>query len=218
MARRSRARLRQHRNHFIPTQALLGYPKGYEQEAALRERRREYAVFSRKLHAVLTPVLAGHYALHEELLVLTTRGLSGPMARIDAVAVTTFGVFVISRFHATGKVSIGQKANELRISGELGTSETVHCPLWQSAPAVHFLGALLSELQCPIETIAIADNDACEFAFGLSTALLKLEELHHFLRQRHERAAMKSRFFNVRDISARLITACQDWQRAVNAA
>lgn len=58
MARRSRSRARQQVSPFFPSQAFLGYPKDYEQEPLLKERRREYAIFARKLDAILRPLLA----------------------------------------------------------------------------------------------------------------------------------------------------------------
>ncbi|SAL05639.1 hypothetical protein AWB81_07244 [Caballeronia arationis] len=138
MARRSRARARAQVTPFFPTQAYLGYPKDYEQEPALRERRREYAAFARKLDAILRPLLGEElYALHEDMLVLTGKGFAGPGIEVDCVAVTAFGVFVISHFRVTGKLRWGTKANEVTLLSKSGTAQTLPCPLWQAAPAVH---------------------------------------------------------------------------------
>ena len=219
MARRSRSRARQQVTPFFPTQAFLGYPKDYEQDPLLKERRREYAIFARKLHAILRPLLGDRYALHEDMLVLTDKGFAGQGIEVDCVAVTPFGVFVISHFRATGEVRWGTKANEVTILGKSGTAATAPCPLRRAAPAVHFLSALLSDLQCPVQAIAIVTNDACKLELGLPTTMLKLDELHHFLRQSYARfIAVDWHFLNVRDISARLRDGCQDWEQAVTQA
>jgi len=219
MARRSRSRARQHVNPFFPTHAFMGYPNGHEQEPLVMHRRRDYAIFARKLDAILRPLLAERYALHEELTVLTEQGCTGRMSRVDCVLVTSFGVFVILGFHATGKVSWSTKANKIAIAHEPEFLETVDSPLWRATPAVHFLSALLADLQCPVEAIAIASNGACNLELGLPTAMLKRDELHHFLRQRYAQfIAVHRGVFNVGDISARIRAGCRHFEQAPVAA
>lgn len=77
MAKQTPARAKEQTTLFFPTQAYLGYPKDYEKEPALKKRRRDYAEFSRKLRAILAPLLINRYALHEDMLVLTSKGFSG---------------------------------------------------------------------------------------------------------------------------------------------
>lgn len=219
MTRRSRSRARRHVEPFFPTHAYLGHPKGHEQKPMLMFRRREYAILARKLDAILKPLLADRYALYEEMIVLTEEGRAGQTSRVDCVVVTSFGVFVILQFHATGVVSRSTKANKISIAHEPPFLETVHSPLWQATPAVHFLSALLSDLQCPVEAIAIAYNRACNLALGLPTSMLKFDELHHFLRQRHaDFIAVHRGAFNVGDISARIRAGCRNFEQAPIAA
>ena len=219
MARRSRSRARQHVKPFFPTHAFLGYPKAHEQEPLVMHRRRDYAIFARKLDAILGPLLADRYALHEAMIVLTEEGFTGQMSRVDCVVVTSFGVFVILRFHATGQVSWSTKANKIAIAHEPEFLETVDSPLWRAAPAVHFLSALLADLQCPVEAIAIASYGACNFELGLPTTMLKLNELQHFLRQRYAHfIAAHQGVFNVGDISARIRAGCRSFEQPAVAA
>jgi hypothetical protein len=200
---------RVHSDFFIPTQAILGYPNVFAQKPAVAERRRRYIDFSRELHAVLT-TLFGYYFLHEELTVLTSVGLAGPRVRVDCVAITHIGVFVISRVDWAGKVDKSLEKDKLRVLSAEGMMDIHPCPLRCTAPAVHFLGALLDDVDCPIENIAVSENETCEFGLGLSTALLKLSEAHHFFRVRreryHERAAP---FVDVEEMETRLRTGCR---------
>jgi hypothetical protein len=99
---------------------------------------------------------------------------------VDCVAVTRFGVFVITHLKLTGTVRLAPKANEVIIPSESGTPRTLPCPLWRAAPAVHFLSALLSDLQCPVQAVAIATDDARTIELGLPTSIFKLHELSHF--------------------------------------
>lgn len=193
---------------FIPTQAILGYPNWFAKKPAVAERRRRYIDFSRELHAVLT-TLFGYYSLHEELTVLTSAGLAGPWVRVDSIAITHIGVFVISRVDWSGKVEKSLEKNKLRIMSAEGMPEFHPCPLQYTAPAVHFLAALLDDLDCPIESIAVSENETCEFGLGLSTSLLKLSELHHFFRVRRERAyGVPSALVNIEEMEERLRTGC----------
>ncbi|KXV02631.1 hypothetical protein CR51_19915 [Caballeronia megalochromosomata] len=219
MAKQTGASAKEQITPFFPTQAYLGYPKDYEKEPALKKRRREYADFSRKLRAILAPLLVNRYALHEDMLVLTSKGFSGQGVDVDCVAVTRFGVFVITHIPVAGIISSSQKANEMVVLSESGAAHTFPCPLWRAAPAVHFLSALLSDLQCPVQAIAIATHDACAIELGVPTAIFKLHELSQFLRQSYDRySAVNWSFFDVNEINARLRKGCQSWDRAVEQA
>ncbi|WP_277187177.1 hypothetical protein [Caballeronia sp. BR00000012568055] len=203
---------------FFPTQAYLGYPKSYQEEPSLRQRRREYAEFSRKLRAVFAPLLLNQYALHEHMMVQTSLGFSGGAAGADCIAVTRFGVFVITRIRSMGALSLTTKANELLVT-ESDTAHVIRCPLWQAAPVVHFLSALLSDLKCPVEAIAITTDDACKIDFDLPPSIMKLHELDQFLRQRYAPfVGVQWSFFDVNQISARIRQGCRDWDKEVDEA
>jgi hypothetical protein len=194
---------------FIPVQAILGYPNRFAKEPAVAKHRQKFVDFSRKLHAVLAPVLGECYSLHEELTVLTLSGFAGPTVRADCVVLTDFGVFVIRHVQWSGRVSRGLDADSLHVVTDEGKRETYPCPLTYAAPAVHFLSALLAEFRCPIETVAIIDNEMSEVGWGLSTSLLKLSEFHHFLRVRRERTHERYQYFDVCAMGERLRTGCR---------
>ncbi|TCG03481.1 hypothetical protein BZM27_48125 [Paraburkholderia steynii] len=172
---------RKHADAFVATQAVLGYPNQDAKEPAVAERRQRYIDFSRKLHAVLAPLLGERYSLHEELTVLTSQGFAGPVVRADCVALTSIGVFVISQVDwAVKEVSLCSEKNSLRVLTAPKTYEIYPSPLRYTAPAVHFLSALLHEFEVPVDTVAVFNNEMCDFWEGLPTSLLKVSELHHF--------------------------------------
>lgn len=196
-------------NVFIPTQAILGYPNRFANKPEVAKRRQGYIDFSRKLHAVLAPLFGERYSLHEELTVLTLDGLAGPRIRADCVALTDIGVFVISQIDWAGKVGKSGEEGQLRVETAPGVTENSVCPLRYTAPAVHFLGAVLDGFNCSIESIAVFENETCKFDVGLSTSLLRLSELHHFFRARQERAFGRSAYvIDVREMGERLRAGC----------
>ncbi|MFM0629617.1 hypothetical protein [Paraburkholderia xenovorans] len=209
MTRRFRPCVHNSARVFMPVQAILGYPNRYAKEPAVAIHRQKFVDFSRKLHAVLAPLLGQCYSLHEELTVLTLSGFAGPTIRADCVVLTDFGVFVIRHVQWSGHVSQGLDADSLHVVTEEGKRETYPSPLTYAAPAVHFLSALLAEFRCPVEIIAIIDNEMSEIGFSLSTSLLKLSEFHHFLRVRRERTRERYQYFDVRAMGERLRTGCR---------
>ena len=201
---------------FFPTQAYLGYPNDDEEkELSLLERRRQYAVFARKLNTIFRSLLDDNYALHENLTVLTRKGFNGRKVEVDCVAVTSFGVFVVSHLQATGYVNWGKTANEIVAISESGVSRTVPCPILQAAPAVQFLKALFARRQCPVIPIAVVTHNACDVDLSLSRAILKVDELPYFLRQSFARFSVEDgNSLSVRDVSAWLRNGCQKWEYA----
>jgi hypothetical protein len=196
-------------SQFVPSRATLGYPNRFAKEPLLVKRRQKYLAFEQKLHAVFAPLLGNYYCLHEELTVFTSKGLSGPVIRADCVAVTQFGVFIIYGVTQGGRVDPGSDADTLRVVNESGTLKVATSPLHSIAPAMPFLELLLAPSQCPIEIIVVVDNEATELGAGLPTSLLKISELHHFLRVRRERAHVRSGQFNVHELGDRLRAACR---------
>lgn len=195
---------------FMPTQAILGYPNRFAKKPAVADHRRKYIDFSRRLHEVLAPLLGERYSLHEELTVLTSDGLAGHSVRADCLAVTDIGVFVVSRIEWAGKVTQSLEEDKLYVQSAPGMTGIYPCPLRYTAPAVHFLGALLDGFNCPIENIAVFEDDTCEFGTGLPTSYLKLGELHHFFRVRREQVYRKiAPRINVDAIDERLRIGCK---------
>ena len=197
-------------NVFIPTQAILGYPNWFAKKPEVAERRQRYIDFSRKLHAVLAPLFGERYSLHEELTVLTSDGLAGPSIRADCVALTEIGVFVISQIDWAGNVGKCIGEDKLRVETAPGMTAISPSPLRYTAPAVHFLGALLDGFNCSVESIAVFENETCKLEMGLSTSLLKLSELNHFFRVRHKHAYGRSIYvIDVREMGERLRAGCR---------
>jgi hypothetical protein len=209
MTERFRACVHHPARVFMPVQAILGYPNRYAKEPTVAEHRQKFVDFSRKLHAVLAPLLGECYSLHEELTVFTLSGFAGPMIRADCVVLTDLGVLVTTHVQWSGHVSRGLDADRLHVVTETGISETHPCPLTYAAPAVHFLSLLLAEFRCSIEAIAIIDNEMSEVGFGVPTSLLKLSEVHHFLRVRRERARQRYQYFDLRAMGERLRAGCR---------
>ncbi|MFL9858124.1 hypothetical protein PQR72_20695 [Paraburkholderia madseniana] len=194
---------------FIPTQATLGYPNRFKKLRAVTQRRRKFLEFSQKLHSILVPLSGERYAIYEELTVLTIDGFAGRTITADCVVLTSFGVFIVRDVPCSGRVRRGSDANTVRIETTTGESEIYACPVADSAPAVHFLSALLADFRCPIETIAIIDDELCDLGFGVSTSMLKLSELHHFFRVRRERAWTGNQSFDIHAIGERLRIGCR---------
>jgi hypothetical protein len=198
-----------HAHDFIRTQAILGYPNRYAKEPALAERRRGFVDFSRKLHGALAPLLGECCSLHEELTLLTSSGFAGRTIRADCVVLTNFGVFVITRVQWSGRVSVGADMDNLRVETEPGKTEAHPCPLTYAAPTVHVLSALLAQFRRPIEAVAIVDHEMSELGRGVPTSLLKLGDLHHFLRVKREDACDKFYHLDLRAMGERLRTGCR---------
>ncbi|MFL9865266.1 hypothetical protein PQR67_13910 [Paraburkholderia fungorum] len=194
---------------FIPTQATIGYPNRFKKLRVVTQRRRKFLEFSQKLHSILVPLSGEHYAIYEEFTVLTIDGFAGRTITADCVVLTSFGVFIVRDVPCSGRVRRGSDANTVRIETATGESKIYACPVAQSAPAVHFLSALLADFRCPIETIAIIDDELCDLGFGVSTSMLKLSELHHFFRVRRERAWDGNQSFDIHAIGERLRIGCR---------
>jgi hypothetical protein len=131
---------------FFPTEAILSYTSRLASDPTVVTRRQKIIEFSQKLHAVLGPSVGPYYHLHEGLLVLTAAGLDGPGVQVDCVAITHIGVFVVSQVDWTGMVSSSLEKGKLRVTNAEGMTDLHPCPLRYTAPAVHFLGAVLDGL------------------------------------------------------------------------
>ncbi|MEX3931224.1 hypothetical protein AB4Y32_05270 [Paraburkholderia phymatum] len=196
-------------NFFIPAHAILGYADGIVNDPTAAERRLRYIDFSQKLHAVLGPTLGSKYRLFEGLTVLTSIGLAGPAVHVDCLAVTTIGVFVISQIDWAGKVDRSIDKDKLQVSTAGAMTELHPCPLRYTAPVVHYLGAILDDVDCPIESIAVSDNETCEFGLDISTSFLKLSELHYFFRVKREHYRRSgARFVDIEVMQERLLIGC----------
>jgi hypothetical protein len=88
---------------------------------------------------------------------------------------------------------------------------TVHTsPLRRAKPAVRYLRSVLSQHQCPVESIAIFAEPDCSRHPTVPGAVLKLPELYHFLRTRLNRfRSMHSRYLDTAVISSHI-----DWCRS----
>ena len=134
MTERFRACVHHPARVFMPVQAILGYPNRRAKEPAVAEHRQKFVDFSRKLHAVLAPLLGECYSLHEELTVLTLSGFAGPMIRADCVVLTDFGVFVITHVQWSGHVSWGLDVDRLHVVTKREDRRRIPVPLHTPRP------------------------------------------------------------------------------------
>ena len=79
MTERFRACVHHPARVLMPVQAVHGSPNRYARESAVAEHRQKFVDFSRKLHAVLAPLLGECYCLHEDLTVFASSGFAGPV-------------------------------------------------------------------------------------------------------------------------------------------
>lgn len=194
---------------FIPSHAFLGYPPRFRRSPAISRRRNKFIELTVVLHDALSSVVGQNFFFHEELIVLTSDGFDGRTVRADCVAITDFCVFVITSVNWKGEISTSLEKNKVRVLEKPGAEIKIEaCPLQYTVPAVHFLDAVLEGFGCPIESIAVSENEACEFGLGLSTSLLKPSELPYFFRTRRESARCRQSWPDIWRMSERLNDVC----------
>jgi hypothetical protein len=110
-----------------------------------------------------------------------------PTTQIDCLAITPFGVFVVNHFHSTGLVKPGTNEDELTVVDDRG-DVTIHTsPLRRAKPAVRHLRLVLSQHECPVESIAVFGVAGCSLHPTVPDGVLTLPDLHYFLRTRLNR-------------------------------
>jgi hypothetical protein len=111
-------------------------------------------------------------------------GTKNPRTLVDCLAITPFGVFVVNNFDWTGLVKPGTNEDELSVVDDLG-GVTVHTsPLRRAKPAVRHLRLLLSQHECPVESIGLFSEARCSVHPTVPDDVITLPDLHYFLRTR----------------------------------
>jgi hypothetical protein len=114
-------------------------------------------------------------------------GTKNPTTLVDCLAITPFGVFVVNHLDWTGLVKPWTNEDELAVVDDVG-GVTVHTsPLRRAKPAVRHLRLLLSQHECPVESVAVFGEAGCELHPTVPDGILTLPDLHYFLRTRLNR-------------------------------
>jgi hypothetical protein len=152
-------------------------------------------VLSQQLRSVLSPICREAYFIQQALTVQPAMGKREPVTRVDCVAVTQFGVFVVDSVDWIGIISPTFNDDTLSITEEGGVVSNRSCPVRRLEPAVVFLRALLEDFHCPVEGVAVFHRDDCIVNPSVPPSLLKPDELHHFFRVKLNRFINQRRHF-----------------------
>lgn len=124
---------------------------------SIRERARsggtspEVCRFSRKLHAVLAPLLGGVLLLARRADRAYVKRVRGPNDQGRLRCLDRLWCVCHYTCPMVGARVVGLGCRQIARRDETGRSQTHPCPLTYAAPAVHFQSLLLAEFRCPIE-------------------------------------------------------------------
>lgn len=194
---------------FIPTRAVLGHPKGHARDFELEDQEGRIATFSRELQNAMSSIDIYSPAVIERVTVMTSEGLTGPVAQADFVVVTGMGVFVISRTECDGFVSPGKHQHSLVLQGASAGIRQYRSPLRCTMAVVSFLQALYADFTSPIEALSVFDNERCTLGRRLPTSLITTKELHHYFRIRRDNAYRTGWSFEQSQMAELLLSACK---------
>jgi hypothetical protein len=146
---------------------------------------------SRSLLMRIAPIFRhacdGRLHLRHEIELEHAPGTKNPTTLVDCLAITPFGVFVINHLDWTGLVKPGADEDELLVVDDFG-GVTVHTsPLRRAKPAVRHLRSVLSQHECPVESVAVLADAGCSLHPTVLDGVLMLPDLHYFVRTRLNR-------------------------------
>ena len=124
------------------------------------------------------------YVLRERVVLLHAPGTRFPTTKLDVVAVTPFGVFVVMAMKVGGRIAPGPDAETLSVINQDGETVLRTSPIRRQAAVVRSLRALLVRYACPVESVAIAAASPCSLHPLLPESILEAGELYHYLRLR----------------------------------
>ena len=156
-----------------------------EQDSVLSARRRRVCRWlRRRIAPVFGRVCESKVRFREDVTLEHAPGTANATTLVDCVAVTPFGVFVVNYYDWGGEVRPGTNEDELLVIDDLG-GVTVHTsPLRRAKPAVRYLRSVLSQHDCPVESVAIFAEADCRLHPTAPDGVLALSDLHYFLRTR----------------------------------
>jgi hypothetical protein len=123
------------------------------------------------------------YVLRERVVLIHAPGTRFPTTKLDVVAVTPFGVFVVMAMKFGGRIAPGPDAETLSVINEGGEAVLRISPVRRQAAVVRCLRALLVRHACPVESVAVAASP-CSLHPLLPESILEAAELYHYLRLR----------------------------------
>ncbi|WP_250499823.1 nuclease-related domain-containing protein [Caballeronia sp. GAWG1-5s-s] len=136
-------------------------------------------------------------------------GTKNPTTHVDCLAITPFGVFVVNHFHWTGLVKPGTNEDELAVVDDRGDVTIQTSPLRRAKPAVRHLRLVLSQHDCPVESIAVFGGRGCSLHPTVPESVLVLSDLHYFVRTRLNRfRAMHRRYLDADNLASRIDWSC----------
>lgn len=161
----------------------LTHPQEHDSVSGARRRR-----ICRRLRRAIAPVFGRvcetQVRFREDVTLRHAPGTANPTTLVHCLAVTHFGVFVVNHYDWKGEVRPGTNDDELLVTDDLG-GVTVHTsPLRRAKPAVRHLRSVLSQHDCPVESIAIFAEADCRLHSTAPDGVLVLSDLHYFLRTR----------------------------------
>jgi len=147
-------------------------------------RRRVCRWLRRCIAPIFGRVCESQVHFREDVILEHAPGTANATTLVHCLAVTPFGVFVVNYYDWRGEVRPGTNEDELLVIDDLG-GVTVHTsPLRRAKPALRYLRSVLSQHDCPVESIAIFAEADCRLHPTGPDGVLALSDLHYFLRLR----------------------------------
>ncbi len=147
-------------------------------------RRRVCRWLRRRIAPIFGCVCESQVHFREDVILEHAPGTANATTLVHCLALTPFGVFVVNYYDWRGEVRPGTNDDELLVIDDLG-GVTVHTsPLRRAKPALRYLRSVLSQHDCPVESIAIFSEAECRLHPTAPDGVLALSDLHYFLRLR----------------------------------
>jgi len=161
----------------------LTHPQEHDSVSGAR-RRRVCRWLRRRIAPIFGRVCESQVRFREDVILAHAPGTANATTLVHCLAVTPFGVFVVNYYDWRGEVRPGTNEDELLVIDDLG-GVTVHTsPLRRAKPALRYLRSVLSQHDCPVESIAIFAEAECRLHPTAPDGVLALSDLHYFLRLR----------------------------------
>jgi hypothetical protein len=144
------------------------------------------AVAQAKLRTTLQWLCGDNFYLHEGPLLLEhAPGTAFPTAEIDHLAITPFGIFVFETKNWSGRIAPSSSHGKLTRIAPNGEPEDRRSPIEQNRSKVRFLREQLPAIW-PVSGAGLFTSPDVVLQPELSTDLLSLNDLPHWLRMRRE--------------------------------
>ncbi|GGD94093.1 nuclease-related domain-containing protein [Caballeronia grimmiae] len=139
-----------------------------------------------KLRTTLQWLCGDDFYLHEGPLVIEhAPGTAFPTAEIDHLAITPFGIFIFETKNWSGRIAPSSSHGKLTRIAPNGKPEERRSPIEQNRSKVRFLREQLPAIW-PVSGAGLFTSPDVVLQPELSTDLLSLDDLPHWLRLRRE--------------------------------